>query len=337
MHHAELYAISDAARRSGLTVSAVRFYADRGVVEPTGTNRAGHRMYGVDAVARLELVRTLRELGTGLDDIRRLLAGGTTLHELLTTHLEVVERQERALRARRAVLRALIKQGDSTARADLMHRLVAMTDEEREQVVDDFWNDVGENVDVPDGFLDRLRAMRPVLPADPSVVQLEAWIELGDLVRDASFRDAVRTYLAQTYAFPEARTITSEPFQQFIHVDGVPLMEELLAIHRTGASPRSARAQQSVVRFMEAANALSGTPLTPEVRNRMADGYRQVPDLLHQIAEEEATSGGPTYDEAHGRYIALVGVINTGTAPEAVSDPLPYAWIADAMEARPER
>ncbi|WP_224306438.1 hypothetical protein [Streptomyces olivaceus] len=136
----------------------------------------------------------------------------------------------------------------------------------------------------------------------------------------------MRTYLAQTYAFPEARTITSEPFQQFIHVDGVPLMEELLAIHRTGASPRSARAQQSVVRFMEAANALSGTPLTPEV-----------PDLLHQIAEEEATSGGPTYDEAHGRYIALVGVINTGTAPEAVSDPLPYAWIADAMEARPAR
>ncbi|MBZ6229868.1 MerR family transcriptional regulator [Streptomyces olivaceus] len=71
MHHAELYAISDAARRSGLTVSAVRFYADRGVVEPTGTNRAGHRMYGVDAVARPELVRTLRELGPGLDDIRR--------------------------------------------------------------------------------------------------------------------------------------------------------------------------------------------------------------------------------------------------------------------------
>ncbi|MFC8566191.1 MerR family transcriptional regulator [Streptomyces sp. NPDC057245] len=168
MSDTELFAIGDAARRSGLSVSAVRFYADRGIVEPAEVTRAGHRMYGVDAVARLELVRTLRELGTDLAEVRRLLAGGTTLHGLLTAHLAVVEGQERALRARRAVLRALIKQGDGAARADLMHRLVSMTDEEREQVIDDFWNDVGEHVDVPEGFIDRLRTMRPVLSEDPS-------------------------------------------------------------------------------------------------------------------------------------------------------------------------
>lgn len=328
----ELYPIGDAARRSGLSVSAVRFYSDTGLVAHTGVNGTGHRMYDIDAIARLELVRTLRELGTDLREIRRLLDGGTTLHELLTTHLEVVERQERTLRARRAVLRILIRQGDTTERAGLMHKLVSMTDEEREEVVDAFWNDVGEGLDVPDGFVDRLRAMRPVLPEDPTAAQLEAWIELADLVRDPVFRDRVRAYLKDAYAAPEARPLATEPFQEFIHDTGAPLIEELLAAHRAGESPRSARVQEAVIRFMEAATALSGTPLTPEVRDRMADGYRQVPDLLRRIAEEEAASDAPVYDDTHGRYVSLVSRIN-GTEAAADHDPIPYAWIADAMSA----
>jgi DNA-binding transcriptional MerR regulator len=335
MNDHDLYPIGDAARRSGLSVSAVRFYADTGLITPTGLNEAGHRMYDIQAIARLELVRTLRELDTDLDEIRRLLEGGTTLHDLLTTHLEIVERQERTLRARRAVLRTLIRQGGTTAQADLMHKLVSMTDEERERTIDDFWNDVGQDLDVPEGFVDRLRAMRPVLPADPTAAQLEAWIELGDLVSDPAFREAVRTYLQDTYSAPEARVLATEPFQEFMHESGAPLVEELLAAHRAGHSPRSPRVQQAVTRFMEAATALSGTPLTPEVRDRMADGYRQIPDILRRIAEEEATSERPVYDATHGRYLSLVALIN-GTAAEEDPGSLPYTWIADAMRAAPE-
>lgn len=96
------------ARRTGL--SAVRFYADAGVVESTNHSDAGYRRYDVHAIARLELVRTLRELGAGLDDIRRLLADETPLRDLATTHLALVERQLRQLRARRAVLRTIVNQ-----------------------------------------------------------------------------------------------------------------------------------------------------------------------------------------------------------------------------------
>ncbi|MCS7483593.1 MerR family transcriptional regulator [Umezawaea endophytica] len=328
MNDDELHPIGHAARRSGLSVSAVRFYADAGIIEPTALSSAGHRMYDVHAIARLELVRTLRELDTDLDEIRRLLDGDTTLHDLLVTHLEIVERQERALRARRAVLRTLVKQGGTTARTDLMHKLVSMTDEEREQAVDDFWNDVGEGLDVPEGFVDRLRAQRPILSADPTAAQLEAWIELADLVASPTFRAEVRAYLRDTYSAPEARTLATEPFQEFMHVTGAPLMEELLAAHRSGESPGSPWAQRAVTRFLEAATALSATPLTPEVRNRMADGYRQVPDILRRIAEEDATSETPVYDDTHGRYATLVALIN-GT--DQAHDPIPYTWIADAM------
>lgn len=336
MNHEELYPIGDAARRSGLSVSAVRYYAEAGVVRPTALNGAGHRMYDVDAIAGLELVRTLRELDTDLREIRRLLSGDTTLHGVLVTHLEVVERQERVLRSRRAVLRALIREGGreggEAARVDLMHGLVTMTDEERERTIDDFWNDVAEGLDVPDGFVDRLRATRPVLPEEPTAAQLEAWITLADLVRDRDFRDAVRAHLRYTHAAPEARTMATEPFQDFIHDSGTPLMEDLLAAYRAGESPRSPRAQSAVTRFMEAAVALSGTELTPEVRDRMADGFRQVPDIVRQLAEEDAVSGEPGHDDTHGRYLSLVAVIN-GVPEDHDEDPASYVWIADAMSA----
>ncbi|MFF2376974.1 MerR family transcriptional regulator [Streptomyces xiamenensis] len=330
MNEHELYLIGDAARRSGLSVSAVRFYADTGLVAPTHLNGAGRRMYDIDAIARLELVRTLRELDTELHEIRRLLDGGTTLHELLTTHLRIVEDQARTLSARRAVLRALISQGATTAQADLMHKLVSMTDEEREEVIDDFWNDVGRNLDVPESFVGRLRARRPVLPADPTPAQLEAWIELADLVRKPAFRASVRAYLEDTYTAPETRAITTEPFQDFMHGGGAAVMEDLLAAHRAGQSPRSPWAQEAVTRFLEAATALSDTPLTPEVRDRLASAYERVPDILRQVAAEDAASAGPVYDTTHGRYVSLVAVIN-GTTAEEVHDSLPYAWIADAM------
>ena len=332
MNDEELYTIGDAARRSGLSVSAVRYYAEAGIVRPTALNEAGHRMYDVDAIAALELVRTLRELDTDLREIRRLLSGDTTLHGLLVTHLEVVERQERTLRSRRAVLRALIREGGEAERVDLMHQLVTMTDEERERTIDDFWNDVAEGLDVPDGFVDRLRAMRPVLPEEPTAAQLEAWITLADLVSDQEFRDAVRVHLRETYAAPEARTIATEPFQDFIHDSGTPLMEDLLAAHRAGESPRSARAEATVTRFMEAAVALSGERLTPEVRDRMADGFRRIPDLVRRMAEEDAVSEEPGYDGTHGRYLSLVAVIN-GVPEDHDDDPAVYVWIADAMSA----
>lgn len=67
------YSIGKLAKRTGLTVKTIRFYSDRGIVPPAGRSPAGYRRYATDAVARLALVQTLRELGLGLDAIRRVI------------------------------------------------------------------------------------------------------------------------------------------------------------------------------------------------------------------------------------------------------------------------
>lgn len=68
-----LYSIGELSRRTGVPVKTIRFYSDSGVEAPTTRSPAGYRLYDLDALLRLELLRTLRELGMRLAVIRRLL------------------------------------------------------------------------------------------------------------------------------------------------------------------------------------------------------------------------------------------------------------------------
>ncbi|GAA5044826.1 DNA-binding transcriptional MerR regulator [Thermocatellispora tengchongensis] len=328
----ELYPIGDVARRTGLSVSAIRYYSDAGIIAPTRVTEAGYRLYDIRAIARLELIRTLRDLDAGLDDIRRVLEGETSLHDLLAAHLELIERQERDLRARRAVLRTLVKQGGTAAQAALMHKLVSMPDEERERLIDDFWHEVGENLDVPSGFVERLRAMRPRLPEDPTATQLEAWIELAELVQDEEFRGAVRSYLQDMYATFPGRSLATPSVWDFIHKEGAKIGEEIVEAYRSGLPADSPRAQELVVRMAEATAEVFGGQVTAGSRDRMARAYLLAEEMRREDSQEQ-----DRYDATHGRYLSLVAVINGTPHSTDAEDPAVFGWIAAALRASARR
>jgi DNA-binding transcriptional MerR regulator len=106
-----LYPIGELARRTGLTVKTIRFHSDRGIVTPTERSPAGYRLYGIDAVARLNLVRTLRSLGLDLPTIRRVVDRELSLPEVAATHAEALAAQIRVLRLRHALLTAVAERG----------------------------------------------------------------------------------------------------------------------------------------------------------------------------------------------------------------------------------
>jgi hypothetical protein len=68
--------IGQLARCTGLPVRTLRFDADEGVLPEADRTESGYRLFGPEAVARGRLVRTLRELGVGLADIKRVRAPG---------------------------------------------------------------------------------------------------------------------------------------------------------------------------------------------------------------------------------------------------------------------
>ncbi|MCX8507678.1 MAG: MerR family DNA-binding transcriptional regulator, partial [Rhodobacteraceae bacterium] len=60
--------IGDLAARSGLAVSAIRFYETHGIVQPL-RNAGGHRRYGGADLRRLSFALIAQRLGFALSDI----------------------------------------------------------------------------------------------------------------------------------------------------------------------------------------------------------------------------------------------------------------------------
>jgi MerR family transcriptional regulator, redox-sensitive transcriptional activator SoxR len=66
--------IGDLADRSGLAVSAIRFYETHGIVRPL-RNQGGHRRYGKADLRRLSFTLIAQRLGFPLAEIARHLSG----------------------------------------------------------------------------------------------------------------------------------------------------------------------------------------------------------------------------------------------------------------------
>ncbi|MFJ6783450.1 MerR family transcriptional regulator [Streptomyces yangpuensis] len=188
-----LHSIGELSRRTGLTVKTIRFYADRGIVPPTGRSPAGYRLYGPDALARLHLVRTLRDLGLDLATVRKVLDREASMAEVTAAHADALDVRIRTLRLRRAVLRAVARRSPAAPmEMDLMHRLTAHALTEHRRLVSDFVDDTFEGPHSNPEFVALMRSVVPELPDDPTTEQVEAWVELVGLCQDADFRATMR-------------------------------------------------------------------------------------------------------------------------------------------------
>ncbi|MDQ0642906.1 helix-turn-helix domain-containing protein [Microbacterium murale] len=304
-----LHLIGDVARRTGLSVSAVRYYSDEGLVRPTGETDGGHRLYDLDAIARFEFIRTLRDLDTGLDQIRRFLTGVVSLRDLLAEHLDVVENRARDLQAKRAVLRALVRNESTSERAKLLQRLVTMSDAERQRLIDDFLESVSAGL--PDAAVERIRDAHPRLPEDPSAEQLDAWISLSELLGDEKYREETRAYLRETYATEVGRKMSAPAVQEFISSAGGDLMPKLGAAREAGLTSDDPRVVLLADELVRQSAAAGGVVADDDLRKRLADVYSRVDQITSEALQHDG------YRATEARYLELVAIINEQPSPDA--------------------
>jgi DNA-binding transcriptional MerR regulator len=193
---AELLTVGQLARRSGVAARTIRFWSDAGLVPPAGRSGNGYRLYDADAAARLDLVRTLRELGFGLDVIEAVLSRACTVTEVAAAHVALLDAQIRTLRLRRAVLSTVARNGHTIEEAYIMSKLSQLSARERQQIIDDFVDGVfaGTAPDTPGADIARgMRQLPADLPDDPSPEQVSAWVELAELTADEDFRRRARS------------------------------------------------------------------------------------------------------------------------------------------------
>lgn len=204
-----LYSIGELSRQTGLTVKTIRYYADQGIVPPTDRSPAGYRLYGLDALARLSLARTLRDLGLDLATVRKVLDREASLPEVAEAHADALDVQIQTLRLRRAVLRAVAKGRPTTMEMDIMHRLATLSQAEQRRLVTGFIDDTFRGFDANPEFVSLMRSALPELPDDPTPEQVGAWVDLAELCQNADFRTAVRRIAEDQANKPSPQDVSS--------------------------------------------------------------------------------------------------------------------------------
>ena len=138
-------------------------------------------------------MRTLRDLGVDLPTIKRVLDRKLSVAGVARAHAAAVDAQIRVLRLQRAVLAAAAARDTTTPQEmKLMHDLARLSAAERHNIVTDFVEDVFGGLDADPGIVERMRMAMPELPEEPTTEQVQAWIELAELVCDPDFRGRVR-------------------------------------------------------------------------------------------------------------------------------------------------
>lgn len=306
-----LYSIGELARLTGLTVKTIRFYSDRGIVAPTDRSPAGYRLYDIEAVARLDLVRTLRELGLDLSTIRKVVDRELSLPEVAAAHAEALAVQIRVLRLRQAVLAAVAARGSTPEEMELMHRLARLSDDERRRLVGEFLDAVFGGLDaaVP-AFAGVRRSMTPELPDNPDAEQVQAWVELAELSLDPEFRASVRQ-LAEEQAAEQVRSdATTGPRRDIAAV----VRDQVGPALAAGIEPASPQADPFVVAFTADYAHLFDRPDDIDLRRRLAARLERVNDPRRE------------------RYLQLLAVVNGWPAPESLAPALD--WSVQALRVR---
>ncbi|MFE6041649.1 MerR family transcriptional regulator [Streptomyces sp. NPDC056452] len=307
-----LHSIGELARRTGLTVKTIRFYSDRGIVAPTDRSPAGYRLYDTDAVARLDLVRTLRELGLDLPTIRKVVDRELALPEVAAAHAEALAVQIRVLRLRRAVLTAVAERGSTPEETELMHRLAQLSEAERRRLIGDFLDAVFGGPDAAPAFTGVMRSMTPELPDNPEVEQVQAWVELAEMSLDPDFRAVLRR-MAEYQAAEQARSETTGPQRDI----AVVVRDQAGPALAAGIDPASPQADPVVAAFTAHYAHLLARPDDVELRRRLAARLESVNDPRRE------------------RYLRLLAVVNGWPAPESLAPELD--WSVQALRVRTQR
>ncbi|MFJ7955645.1 MerR family transcriptional regulator [Streptomyces sp. NPDC096319] len=312
MNGETLYSIGDLARRTGLTVKTIRFYADTGIVPATDRTRAGYRRYGAEALARLALVRTLRGLGIDLATIRTVVDREVSLTDVAATHAEALDVQIRVLRQRRAVLTAVVRRGSTPEEMDLMHTLARLSEAERARLIDDFLDAVFDGLREHPVVAGVTRSLTPELPDDPEPEQIEAWVELAELTQDRDFRATLHG-MAEDLVAGRAPDDATGPPRSLVEAVRARVTPALGA----GVAPDAAEADSIVASLVDHCARILG--------RSAAHGTS---DLHRCLADRLARMNDPRRD----RYLSLLAVVNGWPAPSSLAPEL--AWSVEALRTR---
>jgi DNA-binding transcriptional MerR regulator len=242
--------IGDFSRMTHLSVKALRYYHDIGLLAPAGVDAmTGYRSYDVDQAPVAQVIRRLRDLDMPLDEVKAVLVAPSvaTRNARITSHLDRMERQLAETEATVRSLRHLIEEPPQQVAVEFLSRPAASVIALRDVVVTDefvdWWmaafTEIRAALDAsgaapagpagalyPGTFFElekaEVTAFIPAPPEVPAPGRLERLVippaEMAVAVHEGSFEDQDRTYAALGRVVAERAIGVDGPIREYYRV-----------------------------------------------------------------------------------------------------------------------
>lgn len=293
-----LLKIGELARRTGLTVRALRHYDDIALLVPSARSGGGYRLYDREDVARLYRIQALRRLDLSLADIQGLLDNEAgAISEVVGRQLAQLEREILQASALRSHLLAVQDQLQSSAEPGIGDWLFALesmvagtkyfSDDEQRRLQaqrDGCTGALAHRRAELQAWLQRLMAAG-VSPEDPQARQLaQRWIEML-LEETGGDEDLLMKLYAMHWNEPSLHALTG------VDRAGIRYISQSMAYARLQRyAPHCSADEMRTLRRHYVAQTDAWPPLIAEVRQQMS---------------AQAPAGGPAMRALALRWQAL--------------------------------
>jgi hypothetical protein len=108
-------------------------------------------------------------------------------------HVTALDAQISSLKVTRAVLSSVARRGSTAEEMTLMNKLARLSAAERKRIMEEFVEELFHGLDSVDPAIqERMRSIAVDLPQEPTPEQVDAWVELAEMVQDPEFRAQMR-------------------------------------------------------------------------------------------------------------------------------------------------
>lgn len=118
----------------GITKKNIRFYEEKGLINPARNIENGYREYSDDDVEELRKVKLLRQLSIPIEEISKIQNGYLTLEDCMRRHRIFLDREEENLKQKKSICSQIEDSGDQISDLDTEKYFLLMKEMEGEGV-----------------------------------------------------------------------------------------------------------------------------------------------------------------------------------------------------------
>ena len=118
----------------GINKKNIRFYEEKGLLNPVRNAENGYREYSEEDVENLQKIKLLRQLSIPIEEILKLQQGYLTLEDCMRRHIIALDREEENIKQRKSVCKQLESSGEHLANVNTDKYFLLIKEMEKEGV-----------------------------------------------------------------------------------------------------------------------------------------------------------------------------------------------------------